>query len=415
MNLKTIIVACLWMLLTFSGSAQQLIATDTSNVTSIRIDPSNAMGGSVSDIFDEVHYIPLETNAESLLGDVSQLEILNGYYVILDHDKNAIFIFTTEGKYHAKIKGKPNVMIYKFIVNRWTNQIVYSSDNYQSMTYCDLDGKIIKTEKNMSAAGNPSIYISSSFISADQLISYDQYRDIAVSSKYYTPYTRSLLRFGTPIHSIGMPYSTAETKIDVISHGIGPLTSSGNDTTFLFAKPYDYALYTVSPHAIKLTYKLIFPQQLSLPSDFLSNPKYDLKRLEFLQNNKTLIYSLNNCYQIGTNLLFEASAYRSAKEDNLLYNLTSANLIALKHVLPDERSFYLPIYDHLSSNFENVGFAYCDGVYIYTSLSSLCMFKANEKNSDKNVHFSGALESYFKERSIKDNPVIVQLKVKAEL
>jgi hypothetical protein len=415
MYLKNIVASCCWVLSAMTVVAQDLIPTDTSHFTPIRIDPTNAMGGNVSDVFKEVKYIPLETTPESLLGKVSQLEVINGYYVILDHDMNAIFIFTLNGKFHAKIKGRPNVKIPGFVVNKWTNQIVYTSDNYQNMTYCNLDGKVIKNKKNLISNAAPIVYIYSHFISPDQLINYDPYRDIDSSSAYYQPYSRSLLRFGTPIHSIGMPYAAVQGKIDVITHGIGPLTTFGNDTTFFFAKPYDYTIYAVTPHDIQLKYKFIFPQLLSLPADFLVNPVYDLKRITFIQKNKDLIYCLNNCYQIKNNLLFQASSYISYQEDNLLYNLQSGNLIAFKHILPDEMSYYLPIYDNVSSNFNDVSFAYCDGSSIYTSLSSLYLFNAKAENKDVKVKMPDELKKYFTKGSSKDNPVIVQLTPRDDL
>jgi hypothetical protein len=112
---------------------------------------------------------------------------------------------------------------------------------------------------------------------------------------------------------------------------------------------------------------------------------------------------------VGNNLLFEASTYGSNQEDNLVY-LKSGNLIAYKHILPDEASWFLPIYDKVSSNFDNVGLASCDGTFVYTSLSSLCLFKANEENKDNNVKLPLAV--YFTKGSTKDNPVILQLKLK---
>ncbi|PUZ24939.1 hypothetical protein DCC81_11520 [Chitinophaga parva] len=415
MKLKCYTTLLLLFLINGTGFAQDIVPTDTTKVSILRIDPSNAMGGNVSDVFSLVNYIPLETTSESIFGNISQLEILNGYYIILDYDKNAIFIFTLNGKYHSKIQGKPHSPIYKFLINKWTNQIIYTSDNYRTVTYCDLNGKVIKTEKNMSSNGIPNIYLNSHFISEDQLLSYDQYRNIDSTSKYFTSYTRSLLRFGNPIHAIGMPYSQQYAKIDILSTTVGPLTTFGNDTVFLFAKPYSYDLYFVSPHCIKQVYKLVFPQASSLPADFLTNSEYDFKRIDFIQKNPEMIFALNNCYLLGNNLLFEASSYKARQDDNILYNLESGNVIAIKHILPDSLSYNLPIIDLVSANFENIGFAYCDGSYIYTSLSSLCLFQTRDANGINQKTMPEILQSYFKKGTSKDNPVIVQLKLKANL
>ncbi|MBO9152193.1 6-bladed beta-propeller [Chitinophaga sp. GCM10012297] len=395
--------------------AQNIVQIDTSSFTAIRIDPSNAMGGNVSDIFSGLEYIPLETTPKSTLGKVNQLGILNGHFVVLDYDKNAIFIFEDNGKFRARINGKKGIGIQRFYINRWTNQIVFSNDNFQSMNYCDLDGKVVRTDRNMDLSGIPIIYLNTSFTSKDQLIGYDQYRDLDTLSIYYKPYSRSLLRFGHPIHSIGMPYTAAESKIDVLSTAVSPLKPTADDTVFLFTKPYDYLVYSITPSSIALAYKFIFPQSFSLPDDFLVNRIYEQKRIAFVQKNKSLIFSLNNFYKLGHNLLFRASAYTSSMEDNLIYNLASGSLIAYKRILPDEMSFFLPICDKVTSNFENIGIAYSDGTYIYTSLSSLSLFNGKEEAKDKKVAYPETLKRYFNKSTSTSNPVILRLKLKEEL
>jgi hypothetical protein len=76
--------------------------------TTLRIDPSSARGGTVSQLFDEVNFIPLETIKESLFGRIDQLEVTDKYFVILDDNTNSILIFDKTGKFHAKIKGPNN-------------------------------------------------------------------------------------------------------------------------------------------------------------------------------------------------------------------------------------------------------------------------------------------------------------------
>ncbi|PUZ23857.1 6-bladed beta-propeller protein [Chitinophaga costaii] len=403
-----------WILWAGVAAAQDIIPTDTSHFTTIRIDPANTMGGNVSDVFASVNYIPLETTPESLLGEVSQLAILNGYYLVLDYDKNAIFIFTNSGKYHAKIKGGDQ-RIGHFMVNKWTNQVAYSGDNYQTITYCDLDGKVVKQDANITPEGLPALYSNSFFVGAKEVISYFTYLNIDTTSKYYNAYYWSLLKYGNPVYALGMPYTAAQTKIDVILANLTTMTTSGIDTAFLLAKPYEYGLYTVTPHTIRLAYQFIFPQSLSLPPDFLTNPVYNLKRIKYVDDHRDLIYSLNNYYQVGDNLLWRECSMSSNKEEYLLYNLTSGNLFAIKHILPDALSYYLPFYETISSIFDNVGFAYCDGASLYTSVSSLAMFKTKEENKDKNIVLPAVLQTYFNKGNARDNPVLVQLQLKKEL
>ena len=54
------------------------------NVPVLRIDPSGAYGGTYSEYFDDIEYIPLETTKESLFGYIVQLIITDSSFVITD-------------------------------------------------------------------------------------------------------------------------------------------------------------------------------------------------------------------------------------------------------------------------------------------------------------------------------------------
>ena len=73
--------------------------------TTIRIDPAHARGGTASQIFEKVNFIPLETTKESLFGKIDQLAVTKDYFIILDEQTNSILIFKKNGKFHAKIAG----------------------------------------------------------------------------------------------------------------------------------------------------------------------------------------------------------------------------------------------------------------------------------------------------------------------
>jgi len=397
--------------------AQRVIKTDTSNYKTIRIDPSNASGGNVSDVFDEISYIPLETTPESLFGSIYQLEVVDDYFIILDQNTKYILLFDKNGKFHTKIKATQNqsgFSIWRFFVNRWTRQIVFSADSYRTIDFYDFDGKLVKHQE-LKGNKRPSF---SYFIGPDKLISCDMYRNEDTKSKYYTPYTRSLIQYRQDMNTVyasGMHYTETEGKINAIGHGIGPLTYYGNDTTLFYAEYYKYKIYTVTPNTIKLTYKFIFPLTSTLSPGFYKNTMYTDSVIKYLDYHKDQISIINNCYKAGDNLVFEAHSLNyDSKERNLIYNLKSGGLIAYEHISPDEKSFFLPVYAD-ETNFKNNGLAACDGKYIYTSMSSLTMFKAHEDNDGKNITYSPALAAYFKNGNRKDNPVILQFKLKDNL
>src|SRR3569833_2319900 len=73
-------------------------------VEKLRIDPSQAYGGKVSEYFEQVNYIPLETTKESLFGDINQLAITDSSFVITDMDTRAVLFFTRKGRYITKTR-----------------------------------------------------------------------------------------------------------------------------------------------------------------------------------------------------------------------------------------------------------------------------------------------------------------------
>lgn len=403
--------------------AQKVIKVDSSNVLTIRIDPSNAVGGVASDFFSEVNYIPLETTKESVFGSIYKLEITDDYYIILDQNTHSILIFTKAGKFHAKIKSSQNSQnyIYNFSVNKWDKHIIFSADGYKNLTYCDYDGKVVKTTKLDGETAKDEISQAEFFfLGPDKTVTAGYENRMEPTDKYYKPFVKSLIIYAQTNHKViaqGLPFKKSEGKIEYTNTGLGPLTSFGVDTAYFYSKTWDYAVYTVTPNTIKFTYKFIFPLLLSLPTDFMTNKLYADKKVEWTEKNGDVLTGLSNFFRTGNNLVFKTlsrNGYNN-KEDNLIYNLKSGSLIAYKHIQQDERSYFIPIYDQVGWTFNNRGILACTGGSLYTSVSSVAMFKAYEDNADKKVNYPPALAEYFKKGSIKDNPAILQLKLKDEL
>jgi len=411
----------LLVLTAFSVFAQEKIKVDSSGVLTVRIDPSNAVGGNVSDFFSEVNYIPLETTAESTFGSIYRLVVTDDYYIILDQNTHCILFFTKDGKFHNKIKSKEGRPIDNFLVNKFTKQVVFSYDNYQTYTYCDYNGKIIKTIKlaENKAKDGYDFPTEVSFYAADKAIgSYYNNNNIDPSAKDYKTYSRSLIIYvddKNKVFAQGLPFKPAESELDVLSTGLGPLTDSGTDAEFFYSKAYDYAIYTLTPKGIKFSYKFVFPIYASLPNDFLSNTTYNKKRIEWLQRHHDAIYCLGNFFKTGNNLIFNAAKLGDSKEGNLIYNLKSGTLIAYKHILQDERSSLLPIYDPTCCTFDNTGILACSGGCLYTSISALTMFKTFDDNAGQQPKYNQVLTEYFKKNNKKDNPVLLRLKLKEML
>lgn len=427
MNLTSIVkklIACFCVLLCTASyaKAQRSIPVDSSKTETLRIDPSNALGGNASDFFTEINYIPLETTEESLFGSISKLVVTEDYFIILDNNTRSILLFNKNGKFHTKIRGTENAPIWDFSVNRFTKEIRYSRDQYKSFTFCDYDGKELRTIKPGGELAKDEINDSNMhFFGPGKGVSCLMPRHVDSTSKYYKFYSKSLIVFANEknkvyAHGLGFDNREGYDNTMVTTGGTMPFNTV-SDTAFYYIRPYTFNVYTIRPDAIKLSYKLVFPFYVSLPKDFNIDSTYNNKRAEYVRRNSKLIYYIANFYQLKENLLFRTGSFETNDEDNLIYNLRSGTLIAFKHILQDEKSYFLPIYDNSNGgqSFNFSGILACTDGYLYTSASSLGMFTYHEKYADQKAKYPPVLDNYFKKGSRKDNPVIMQLKLKDNL
>ena len=427
MNLTPIakkLIACFCVLLCVASyaKAQRIIPVDSSKAQTLRLDPSNAMGGNASDIFTEINYIPLETTEESLFGSISKLVVTEDYFIILDNNTRSILLFNKNGKFHKKIRGTENAPIWDFSVNRYTKEIRYSRDQYKTYTFCDYDGKELRTIKPGGELAKDEINDSNMhFFGPGKGVSCLMPRHVDSTSKYYKFYYKSLIVFANDknkvyAHGLAVDNREGHDNTMIFLGGTTPFTTV-SDTAFYYIRPFTFNLYTIRPDAIKLSYKLVFPLNVSLPQNFGIDSNYNNKRAEYVRRNSKLIYYIANFYQLKENLLFRTGSFEINEEDNLIYNLRSGTLIAFKHILQDEKSYFLPIYDNSNGgqSFNFSGILACTDGYLYTSASSLGMFTYHEKYADQKAKYPPALDDYFKKGSRKDNPVIMQLKLKDNL
>ncbi|RZK54342.1 MAG: 6-bladed beta-propeller [Pedobacter sp.] len=130
---------------------------DSSNIVTLRIDPQSARGAAVSQIFDEVKFIPLETTKESLFGNIAQLKVAGNKLIIYDYDTKAVLLFSNEGKFITKIdaarlqtdkEDKEKAQSYGFmtVIEEGKDYIVIFTNN--NAQYFTFEGKFVKKVKN---------------------------------------------------------------------------------------------------------------------------------------------------------------------------------------------------------------------------------------------------------------------------
>ena len=398
----------------------------------LRIDPAFASGVPVSQVFEEVNYIPLETTKESLFGTINQLEIIDQYFIIFDRSTNAILLFEKNGKFHAKISGK-GADIFSFDYEKENRRIrIFSTNNKQlsdqvrikvetdsagaialmnrfiRVAYYDLDGKVLKinTSKNVLTPANlTSVYLPDG-------ISFSNFALAGEDMQESQAYELNLYKDGK-IYQSYFPYSR---KKDVARYGRYLNNPSGfsrsqNDTVFYFTRPLDYSIFELTPHTIREKYRLIFLMKNTFPETFLTDRISQNDRRSFIRDNPSLITGLSNIHERKDRLFFKInnSERRRSGSTSLLYNLKTGQLISINNLTPDSTTSFLPVFDF---PFSYESFKAVDESYFYTYISSMRMFQAKEGNSEKNISYPLLIEQYFQKGDKKDNPVIVQLKPK---
>ncbi|MES2416551.1 MAG: 6-bladed beta-propeller [Bacteroidota bacterium] len=414
-KLTLVVLGLLWLgTTTFAQTAK----VDSSAMVTLRIDPETAKGATVSQIFDEVEFIPLETTKESLFGKIYQLKATKDYYVIYDYDTKSVLIFTKKGKFHAKIstdiikqeegdqKEQLQFFGFQLIKTDGTDQIrTYSRKN---VYYFNLDAKLIR-KNPISEEKLEQIY---PFTAANKALKINQ---LKVEGKDSLFHEIVLFNKNDEVASY-FPYAANRFKTDQYLGGSStPIIDYGVANEFFYLRYYDFNIYKITPDAVSLAYRLIFPATNSLPKGFMDNADYKNKRIAYFQKNQEIFYGLTDTYQIGNQLFLKmrSMAFDKNKKNALIYHLQTGELTSIKDIEPDSLSSFLPITDAgVFYDYYRYGIHLFDNQSIYTSYSSLAMFTFKEQRAGKQANYNEVLTTYFNTQNKKSNPVLIRLKPK---
>lgn len=400
---KTLYTLLILSMIFFVANAQE-DHIDVSKAQTLRLDPMSSRGISVSQLFDEVKFVPLETTPESLFGDISRLEVADNYYIISDQDTHSILLFNLDGSFKTKIKleKKPFNFDYR-LINEPLETKIFVQNGLTELTY-NLNGKLLKkVEIKQNEFKKVSHYLKSEGIEVkNDYISEDHAYEIA------------MIKDGKVIYKV-FPHDKDFFKQSDLRTSLNYANVSNE---LFFTKPYEYNIFRISPKGAMLDYKLVFPSEYSIPVDFTADYDNMTKRLDFRNKNKKIFYGLRNPIKSGNYLFFNTIGLVSTRGEkrDFVYNLKTSNLIAVGDIEPDALSYYLPITSIAISPFfsMNGGFYLFKNSYLYTSFSSQEMKVLKDQNPNKNVKYGTALVKYFKSYNSANNRVLVVLKPKKD-
>ncbi|TYP96375.1 6-bladed beta-propeller protein [Sphingobacterium allocomposti] len=309
-----------------------ILRSQTANET-IRIDPDNALGATVSDFFDHVDIIPLETTKESVFGRVYQLKVIDNRLIIGDNETLALLIFSSDGKFIKKLKLQKD-----FTIDRKNKEIaVLDGDN--KISYYDLNGKLLRSKKlegeftALFSFNNGGFALSSPRPSQPARLQGIKHDVFLVDN--------SLKRVGSLF-----PYDATFGIMDYNQY-YDMFNDQGNGTT-IYSLPYRYTAFEIDETGISRTYKFIFPEKYSLPKDFDNDSIFFNKRKDYIFNPKSdqdyyRFRGLNPFYRHQNLLFFNTNSVYLTYNNDLVYDLSSRNIFSLNRIVGDSTSFYLPI------------------------------------------------------------------------
>lgn len=405
-NVFVILLIACGLLFKIQISYAQESTVDTSKVRVLRIDPATANGGSMSQVFEEIDFIPLQSTKESMFGDIKQLETTENFYIIFDDDTKCILIFDKNGIFKNKINmgkiigGKidpQDIDVHSFkLVDSKLIEFSTSNKAYKFDTEGKQIGEPIDIKRehisNETYFFKDSTYIESYFkVNSNFLYQYVYLKQGKIKSKYFKLETGKNSSEGD--FAVGGP-SFIQTTENGKLYGV---------------RNYDYNIYQLDNNGISIAFRLIFPSKNTLPKDFNTNKIYKGKRLQYFFKNAENIFGIGYTYGIGDYLYFKCGSLSSniRKNGSFVYDLKNDYLISLNRLDPDSLSHNLPIIGTWDNDFKKF-----DGNYLYASLSSLELFSFYEQVKKKNPQYPIAMQNYFKKGSKKDNPVLIRLKPK---
>ncbi|GAB3425290.1 6-bladed beta-propeller [Niabella aquatica] len=409
---KAVVLLVLFICVITRTAAQQ--------VPVIRIDPGQAYGGTVSEYFSDVEYIPLETTKESLFGDIYDMIVTDSSYVISDLDTKTIFFFSLNGKLLNKIRGQ--IFISHDLSENRIVSFKFSEDQTKLyLTYLSLSGRKILPDVQVDLKGNsmpvPKFLTTplgdDYFLVLNNCISDGKENRIPENCDFFSIYKNdSLYRKLIPVKE-----NVLKATKKLSGYVSLPKITEGGD--FYFSSPLDFNIYRVNKDTAVAIYRLVFPGDRVLAKNIVEsdNDKFlDSIKVKVYTDRK-LILNIENIFFSGSKFFFKLRvpssvvAYNTSINEyqyNFIYDTVSKKLVSLDRLTPDKMSSFLPVMGEKSKMRGFIPFQ----KHLYSYMSSLVLFTAKEKTESRNPIYPTVLQEYFKTQSRKSNPVIVRMKLR---
>lgn len=161
MEARIILLSLIFILLCGCNKSRQSGKEITDlNLSPIKIDPEKASKKLLaSDIYAELEYIALETNENSLIGDISQVFVHGERFYLLDEEHGqSVLCFSLDGSFLFRLNREGSgpgeyTRLTNISIDYENDYLVLHCGSTQKMIFCDLDGNYQHTKPvNFSAS-----------------------------------------------------------------------------------------------------------------------------------------------------------------------------------------------------------------------------------------------------------------------
>lgn len=397
--------------------------TQAQGFTKIKVDPSLAFGGVMSDYFKKIEYIPLETTKESLFGDIDKIIVTDSSFVVLDFDTKAMYYFALNGKYISKVRvtegDYPDMQFDRF--NNVINLSYYNPVKQRmEFQYFSITGKSItnlpdqrfSTDMvvNMVNLGNSYFAVTNSC----RLHKRETPRDSIVHLISIYKDGKLFKQF-LPVNQIAnLGFCSLDGRL---GNSQGSVVTNGS---YYISRPLDYVVYKVNKDTVMPAFQMVFPAKRTFPPSIIeSKNRAQLDSASIaLSRNTDVINNVSNIFYFKNLLFFKTDprSYMSAtgsegkNQYNFIYDTTDGKLVSFERITPDSLSSFLPIMGNGDASAIR-GVMYSNGA-LFSQISSLQLFQAMTATKNKMPVYPDVLKEYFSAQSRKSNPVIVKIRMK---
>lgn len=385
---------------------------DQQTVKTLRVNPDYARGGTVSQLFDSITYIPLETTKESTFGDIQSLQVSRHYFAFFDYSTKGIFVFDKKGKFVGKITKVPGLNVVWELVNFVLNP--YSEDIYLAYSTWDQHNegfvKLAIFKPNGQLTYNQPIDTANfNGINADEFTFIDTTTTLNALNPDRNPhhsYFVTIKDFKQPEKYI-MPVAKGDPFIDPRK---SYHRSSTQDGWSFWTRGFDYTFLASKGEQLQ-AFQILLPAKLSLDSSIYKDAammRPGNAPNEFNRKHPKIVTGIRQVFRSGPLQFFTfIMGNSSSVDDSYFYNLNNGNLYSFGKITPDSINGYLPII--------SVAPAAADSNYVYSFVPSYALFSAKDESADKHPNYSPVMQHFFATENRKSNSVLILLKPKKDL